>query len=128
MGVVPDDKAHSIFDALNSKSLTTYGVCETYPYYPADFGYDPATYHNGAVWPWISFMDDWARIRVGRIDEAIELVKRVGRADLVDSGDWSPNEHINSLTGENLGFQLQGWNSDLFGLIYYGILNPGIVF
>ena len=73
-------------------------------------------------------MDDWARIRVGRIDEAIELVKRVGRADLVDSGDWSPNEHINSLTGENLGFQLQGWNSDLFGLIYYGILNPGIVF
>ena len=55
-------------------------------------------------------------------------MKRVGRADLVDSGDWSPNEHINSLTGENLGFQLQGWNSDLFGLIYYGILNPGIVF
>lgn len=128
MGVVSDDKAHSIFDALNSKSLTTYGVCETYPYYPADFGYDPATYHNGAVWPWISFMDDWARIRVGRSDEAIELVKRVGRADLVDSGDWSPNEHINSLTGENLGFILQGWNSDLFGLIYYGILNPGIVF
>ena len=128
MGVVPDDRAESIFNALNSRSLTAYGVCETFPYYPTEFGYAPATYHNGAVWPWISFMDDWARIRSGRTDEALELVKRVCKADLVDSGDWSPNEHINSLTGENLGFLLQGWNSDLFGLVYYGLLNPGTVF
>ncbi len=127
-GVVAPERAESIFNALNDSSLTAYGVCETYPYYPADFGYEPGTYHNGAVWPWVSFMDDWARIKSGRKAEAFDLIKRVGRTDLVDSGDWSPNEHINSRTGENLGFMLQGWNSNLFGLVYYGILHPGVVF
>ena len=43
---------------------------------------------NGDVWPWLSFVDDWARIRMGREKEAIDLVKRVARADLVMSGDW----------------------------------------
>ncbi|MDR2286885.1 MAG: glycoside hydrolase family 116 protein [Prevotellaceae bacterium] len=126
-GVVPDDRALKIINSLNTKSLTPYGIAETFPYYPAEFGYKPATYHNGAVWPWLSFMDCWARIRIGRIDEAIELVKKVANADLVESGDWSPNEHINSLTGENLGFQLQGWNAGLFGLVYFGILHQGII-
>jgi hypothetical protein len=126
--VVPEDRALKIINSLNTKSLTPYGIAETFPYYPADFGYKPATYHNGAVWPWLSFMDCWARIRVGKIDEAIDLVKRVANADLVESGDWSPNEHINSLTGENLGFQLQGWNAGLFGLVYFGIVYQGIQF
>ncbi|MDR3309419.1 MAG: hypothetical protein LBS80_05650 [Tannerella sp.] len=125
--VVPPDRAVKIIASLNAKSLTPYGVAETFPYYPASFGYRPATYHNGAVWPWLSFMDCWARIHVGKTAEAIELVKRVAKADLVESGDWSPNEHINSLTGENLGFQLQGWNAGLFGLVYFGILHQGII-
>ncbi|MDR1886487.1 MAG: hypothetical protein LBQ70_01095 [Prevotellaceae bacterium] len=125
--VVPEDNARKIINSLNTKSLTPYGIAETFPYYPEDFGYKPATYHNGAVWPWLSFMDCWARIRMGKTKEAIELVKKVADADLVASGDWSPNEHINSLTGENLGFQLQGWNAGLFGLVYFGIVHPGIV-
>lgn len=126
-GVVPDDRADKIFGALNERSLTPYGVAETFPYYDESFGYPPATYHNGAVWPWVSFMDCWARVRMGRMDEAVELVKRVGRADLVDSGDWSPNEHINSLTGENLGFHIQGWNAGLFGMVYFGLVNTGVI-
>ena len=126
-GVVPDDRAAKIFGALNERSLTPYGVAETFPYYDESFGYPPATYHNGAVWPWVSFMDCWARVRMGRRAEAVELVKRVGRADLVDSGDWSPNEHINSLTGENLGFHIQGWNAGLFGLVYFGLVNTGVI-
>lgn len=126
-GVVPDDRAAKIFGALNERSLTPYGVAETFPYYDESFGYPPATYHNGAVWPWVSFMDCWARVRTGRRTEAVELVKRVGRADLVDSGDWSPNEHINSLTGENLGFHIQGWNAGLFGLVYFGLVNTGVI-
>ncbi|MDR1584159.1 MAG: glycoside hydrolase family 116 protein [Prevotellaceae bacterium] len=125
--VVPKDRALKIIDALNAKSLTPYGIAETFPYYPADFGYKPATYHNGAVWPWLSFMDCWARITVGKTEEAIGLIKKVANADLVESGDWSPNEHINSLTGENLGFQLQGWNAGLFGLIYFGIVHREII-
>jgi uncharacterized protein (DUF608 family) len=125
--VVPEDRALKIINSLNTQSLTPFGIAETFPYYPASFGYEPATYHNGAVWPWLSFMDCWARIHVGRTDEAIDLVKKVANADLVESGDWSPNEHINSLTGENLGFQLQGWNSGLFGLVYFGIMHKGII-
>jgi hypothetical protein len=125
--VVPRERALRIIASLNEKSLTAYGICETYPYYPARFGYAPATYHNGAVWPWLSFMDCWARIHAGKEKEAVDLIKRVANADLVASGDWSPNEHINSQTGENLGFILQGWNSGLFGLIYFGLLHQGII-
>lgn len=126
-GVVPDDRAQNIIGALNARSMTPYGVAETFPYYDESFGYPPAVYHNGAVWPWVSFMDCWARVRMGRKAEAIGLVKRVGKADLVDSGDWSPNEHINSLTGENLGFHIQGWNAGLFGLVYFGLVNTGVI-
>ena len=122
--VVPHRRVRRIIKALNSNNLTPYGIAETYPYYDESFGYSPGTYHNGAVWPWLSFMDDWARIRMGRRREALELVKTVARADLVESGDWSANEHINSLTGENLGFQLQGWSADLFGLVRFGLCEP----
>ncbi|MDR1505401.1 MAG: glycoside hydrolase family 116 protein [Prevotella sp.] len=125
--VIPRERALKIISSLNKKSLTDYGICETFPYYPADYGYQPGTYHNGAVWPWLSFMDCWARIHIGKEQEAIDLIKKVAYADLVASGDWSPNEHINSLTGENLGYQLQGWNSGLFGLIYFGLLHKGIM-
>ena len=108
--------------------MTPYGVAETFPYYDDSFGYPSATYHNGGVWPWVSFMDCWARINMGRQEEAIDIIKKVGRADLVNSGDWSPNEHIYSLTGENLGFHIQGWNAGLFGLVYFGLVNTGIMY
>ncbi|MDR1113167.1 MAG: glycoside hydrolase family 116 protein [Bacteroidales bacterium] len=119
--VVPKEYANKIVEALNTQSLTKWGIAETTPYYPADWGYEPATYHNGGVWPWLSFMDCWARLKMGRTDEAITLIKTVARADLIDSGDFSPNEHINSMTGENLGFIIQGWNAGLFGLVYFGL-------
>lgn len=125
--VVPADRAAKIIDALDARSLTPYGVAETTPYYPAEFGYAPATYHNGAVWPWVSFMDAWARMQMGRDDSAIDIIRRVGHADIVASGDWSANEHINSLTGENLGFHIQGWSAALFGTLYFGMLNKGII-
>ena len=125
--VVPRDKALKIIESLNEMSLTPYGVAETFPYYPKEFGLDPATYHNGAVWPWVNFMDCWARIRLGQKDDAIDIIKRVGRADIIVSGDWSANEHINSLTGENLGFHIQGWSAALFGTVYFGLVNPDIV-
>jgi uncharacterized protein (DUF608 family) len=116
-GVTPQERAAKVFDALNAKSTTPYGIAETSPYYDKEWGYPPAVYHNGAVWPWLNFMDCWARLRSGRRDEAIMLIKKVAAADLVNSGDWSPNEHINSRTGENLGFILQGWNAALFGVV-----------
>lgn len=30
-------------------------------------------------------------------------------------------------TGENLGHAIQGWNSDLFGLVRFGLLNRGMI-
>jgi len=57
-GVVPDDRAQKIIGALNARSMTPYGVAETFPYYDESFGYLPAVYHNGAVWPWVSFMGE----------------------------------------------------------------------
>jgi uncharacterized protein (DUF608 family) len=127
-GVVPKDRAEKIIESLNKQSLTDYGIAETTPYYTQkEFHYKPATYHNGAVWPWMSFMDCWSRLKLGGKDkesEVNDLIKRVAKADLVDSGDYSPNEHINSKTGENLGFILQGWNAGLYGLVYFGFMHP----
>ena len=126
--VVPRERALKIIETLNTKSMTPYGIAETFPYYDDSFGYPSATYHNGGVWPWVSFMDCWARINMGQQEEAIDIIKKVGRADLVNSGDWSPNEHINSLTGENLGYHIQGWNTGLFGLVYFGLVNTEIMY
>ena len=126
-GVVPEDRAGSIIESLNGQSMTEYGIRETSPCYPEEFGYAPGTYHNGGVWPWLSFMDAWGRIVSGRSGEARNLVGKVAQADLVASGDWSPNEYINSYTGNNEGFLLQGWNAGLFGLVYFGMVNPGIL-
>lgn len=124
LGVIPRPRSLSIVRALNRTSRTPWGIAETWPYYGEEFGYEPGTYHNGGVWPWLSFADDWGRLRLGRRKEALDLVKTVARADLADSGDWAANEHINSLTGENLGFQLQGWNAGLFGLVWFGLQHP----
>ena len=120
-GLVDSMKAGAIFESLNTNNATPYGIAETFPYYPASFGYNPAEYHNGAVWPWLSFVDIWSRLKQGRRTEAISLLKKVAQADLFASGDFMPNEHINSLTGQNLGFFLQGWNADIFGLYYFGL-------
>jgi len=119
--VIPRSRAKSIVRALNRSSRTPWGIAETWPYYDAAFGYEPGTYHNGGVWPWLSFVDDWGRLKLGRRKEALDLVKTVARADLAESGDWAANEHLDSRTGENLGFQLQGWNAGLFGLVWFGL-------
>ena len=122
--VIPRNRARSIIRALNRSSRTPWGIAETWPYYDIEFGYEPGTYHNGGVWPWLSFVDDWGRLKLGRRKEAVDLVKTVALADLADSGDWAANEHLNSRTGENLGFQLQGWNAGLFGLVWFGLQHP----
>ena len=126
--VIPRNRARSIVRALNRNNRTPWGIAETWPYYDGGFGYEPGTYHNGGVWPWLSFVDDWGRLKLGRRREAVELVKTVARADLEDSGDWAANEHLNSRTGENLGFQLQGWNAGLFGLVWFGLTDKNFPF
>lgn len=126
-GVIPQERVESIIKALDTQAFTPYGVCNMWPYIPAVT--DPeATYHNGGMWPWMSFMDCWARIVSGHSDEAIELMQRVFHADIDASGDRVPNEHINTQTGENLGFPIQGWNADLIGLLYFAFRYPTLSF
>ncbi|MBP3289633.1 MAG: hypothetical protein J6L75_01535 [Alistipes sp.] len=122
-GVVPSERATSIIEELNKSNSSPYGIANSYPFLPEVR--DPeAEYHNGGVWPWVCFMDAWARMRQGRTQEGISLIKKVAMADLVRSGDYVPNEHLNSLTGENLGFPIQGWNAALFGTVYFNLTHP----
>ncbi len=121
--VIPSDKAGRLIDALNKNNYSKFGISNTYPFIPNVR--DPeAEYHNGGVWPWVCFMDAWGRMRLGHTEEALDLIRRVAKADLVDSGDYVPNEHLNSQTGENLGFPIQGWNAALFGTIYFNLIHP----
>ena len=114
--VVPQDRCESILNAL-AGNRTPHGVRETWPYHPPDFGYEPGCYHNGGVWPWLSFVDAWSRDHVGHRDEALSIVRDVARADLLDGGDGVPHEYLHADTGENRGFPLQGWNASLFGFL-----------
>ncbi len=125
--VIPADKAGRLIDALNKNNYSKFGISNTYPFIPNVR--DPeAEYHNGGVWPWVCFMDAWGRMRQGRTQEALDLIRRVAKADLVDSGDYVPNEHLNSQTGMNLGFPIQGWNAALFGTVYFNLVHPEMPF
>lgn len=122
-GVVPQERAELVMNSLNEMSMTEFGICNMYPYlenieYPGGF------YHNGAMWPWLSFMDCWGRIEAGRRKEAVKLIKTVFKADLFE-GDYVPNENINTVTGDNSGPAIQGWNADLFGLVWFGLQHRG---
>ena len=122
-GVVPEERATRLIESLNEHNTSPYGIANSSPFLPGVR--DPeAEYHNGGVWPWVCFMDAWARMRQGRTDEGVELIKRVAWADLVRSGDYVPNEHLNSVKGANLGFPIQGWNAALFGTIYFNLTHP----
>ena len=119
-GLVDATRAASVLDALN-KNRCRYGIRETWPYYPASFGYEPGTYHNGAVWPYLSFVGAWAHMQSGRTKDGIAIIKDVAHADLVAHGDYQPNEYVNAETGENCGPSIQGWDAALFGALYFGL-------
>ncbi len=125
--VIAPDRADKLIQSLNQTNYSKFGISNTYPFIP-DVRDPEAEYHNGGVWPWVCFMDAWARMHTGRTEEALELIRRVAKADLIDSGDYVPNEHLNSQTGENLGFPIQGWNAALFGTIYFNLIHPELPF
>ena len=79
------------------------------------------------VWPWLCFMDAWARLHAGQKDKALEIVRRVFTADMLTPRDYLPHEFLHGDTAANLGHAIQGWNADLFGVIYFGILRSGMI-
>lgn len=120
--VVDDQRSESIYNALQANE-GEWGVRETFPYYPESFGLDGGDYHNGAVWPYLNFVDALSRLRRGRTDDGIRILEKVARADLFLHGDFLPHENINGETGENTHKYLQGWNAAFFAAVYFGLIH-----
>lgn len=118
-GLIPADRLRSIYESMQD-SLAPWGVRETYPYRD-DFGYDHGDYHNGGVWPYLSFMDAAGRYINGYPEQAEEVMRRVSRWDLVEFGDWTPHEYLLGTNGENRGPIIQGWNADYIAAVVWGL-------
>lgn len=120
--VIPEDKLNSIYQQLKT-SETPWGVRETFPYIPRwteESGGAAGNYHNGGIWPWLNFVDAMGRYTHRRAEEAEQILREVGEADLDADGDKQPGEFLNGVTGANRGFPIQGWDADLFSTIYFG--------
>lgn len=127
-GVVDSHRAASVFDALQPNE-TSWGVRETYPYYPEEkFGLRGGDYHNGAIWPYLNFVDALARLRAGRSPDGVRIMEKVADADLTIHGDFLPHENIDGETGENTHKYLQGWDAVFLAAFYFGIMEPGAAF
>ncbi len=119
-GVVDNERANRLLTALRPNA-TTWGVRETFPYRGDGFGYGGGDYHNGGIWPWLNHVHAWALLRQGRKDEAVDLLKKVARADLELDGDFIPHEYLHGQTGKQSGVPMQGWNAAMFGTVYFGL-------
>ena len=59
--LIPPERREAILDTL-AGNRTPHGVRETWPYFPQRVWVtNRAVYHNGGIWPWLSFVDAWAR-------------------------------------------------------------------
>ncbi|OHT05906.1 hypothetical protein TRFO_26178 [Tritrichomonas foetus] len=88
-----------------------FGLPETLPFYPDDFGYPIGEYHNGGIWPWLSFADAAARISAGYRKSGEKLLLTVANTDILSFGDLCSNEYHHGVTGHGGGNNIQGWNS-----------------
>jgi hypothetical protein len=88
-----------------------FGLPETVPFYPVSFGYQQGEYHNGGIWPWLSFADAAGRIARGFRESGEQLLLKVAETDIRRFGDWCANEFINGKTGVGGGHPQQGWNA-----------------
>lgn len=89
-----------------------FGLPETLPFYPAEkFGYPIGEYHNGGIWPWLSFADAAARIAAGHRKSGENLLLTVAKTDIISFGDLCSNEYHSGITGRGGGNNIQGWNS-----------------
>jgi hypothetical protein len=57
----------------------------------------------------------------GRLEEGIQILKRVAWADLERMQDYQPNEYVSAVNGENCGPPIQGWTASYVGAIAWGI-------
>ena len=115
---VSPEKADAIWSRL-SRGETPAGIPETYPF-RTEMEYAPGNYHNGGIWPFLTFCDCLGRYRYGNWRDAERLIRSIGYYDLELPGNWGPNEYLNGVTLENSGYHIQGWSAALFGTITHG--------
>lgn len=124
-GLIEPDRLRSIYRALEG-AMAPWGIRETYPY-RQPFNNEPGDYHNGGVWPFLSFMDALGRFVNGYPAAARDLMVRVGHWDLEEFGDYTPHEYLCGETGENRGPVIQGLNADYFAAVLWGALGFRII-
>jgi hypothetical protein len=89
-----------------------FGVPETYPFYIDTFGYHQGEFHNGGIFPWLSFVDASVRIVYGLKQSGEDLIAKVGKADI--NIDMCASEFIHGINGLNYGYQITGSNASCF--------------
>ena len=56
-------------------------------------------------------------------EDAEQSILKLGYWDLEANDDWTPNEYLHAETGQNMGYEVQGWSAALYGAIYFGAFN-----
>jgi hypothetical protein len=74
---VAGDDRYGLMMATAVSNENEFGLPETLPYYPDSFGYRQGEYHNGGIWPWLSFADAAGRIAQGFRESGEQLLLKV---------------------------------------------------
>ncbi|MBT8250427.1 MAG: hypothetical protein KJN81_09185 [Acidimicrobiia bacterium] len=79
----------------------------------------PGSYHNGAVWPYIGGFHIAALAKVGRTDEARQMLVHLAQANRIAlNGNWGFHEWLRDETGEPSGAPDQAWNAGTYAMAY----------
>jgi hypothetical protein len=108
---VVDEDRYEIMMATAVSHENEFGLPETVPFYPDSFGYRQGEYHNGGIWPWLTFADAAGRIGRGFSDSGQQLLLKVAETDIRRFGDYCSNEFLHGKTGVGGGHSQQGWNA-----------------
>ena len=82
----------------------------------------PHSYHNGGIWPFIGGYYVMALVKVGREDEAVQVINRLAEANLKSVGKkWGFNEWLHGVTGEPGGAEDQAWSAATFVMAYHAL-------
>jgi len=72
--------------------------------------------------PWLLFLEAWTRASAGRTSEAIDLLSRGARADLLATGEALAHEALDGKDGRPLGRRPYAGSSIFFGAVFHGVL------
>lgn len=109
-GVVDIERYKSVLAKAESyEKDSPFGLPETQPFYSCAFGYQQGEYHNGGIWPWLSFVDAAVRVSYGFRESAENLLIKVCKNDI--DIDLCANQFVNGFNGLNQGFFIQAWNA-----------------